>query len=1077
MSEESQPKSLLEMWDAREIDDNQSQEYEDQLDKDLARLAELWNKIDTQTEARNVDPDLVNEAMERAAADATGAVVAPPTLTVPISVTLRTPYDAKVDVKPLVRQITNNIYLSISNQWRSSIPKFPARQGMISSLDPDFSTTDIYTWAGYDGPRVLDEIFHFVIDNLFTDLEQNEKGKYEWNETKFLKQDETEKKSRFIISKDMKYAHLITTGSIPILRQRSEEMIRTPDFVDDRRKMSIIVQEAEKAGHIDSSMALHYRAVAAGDIEDENLRNYIQNNPVLVNDFVSWLDTVETRQYDYYDPTTDTVQPGFITQLQKDNKKFSANEVRSQMESEADDPQFDNVTLFPIPETLSESAIERERYQRYITSGWDPDDNLSDNIEKVLADLYNLDPKTSDPTVNSKNKNARTELHKAVILGMRDWAVKQNLDLNIPEAQEAIFGVVDHWLSELDPDAAIELLVEQEEMVEGWKFAELTLNTKKSRIADKIEEAGIRDNYGTLIMKKDLPELWLTAITQDYLEQVQSAKDRIKAPTIDEFLSKVKYGPDLVRIGGTGVRYGKEVVQDSILSMVPAVVNQNRLDKVTTKNIEDLAKDFLGSRGINWGQLPAEHRDYIIYNMIGPSYFEYRDLLSKVGPSTQLPITTEQYEAMAGYEPEPPQYERDPSGEMEHYTSNKAQLPLTNLLEFANDGIITLDERYQQRMKTLQGRQTLAKELINRFTPPMGTPATYEQFTEAGGLDWLEKFSSLAEALEDKEYNDWYQKNVQKGAEADRKGVEKAQINTQANLKSLVIDEFRKRNLLQPGVSNEFLDNFDKKTLPSVINNILLAGGLNPDEDPERQVADIVSKWTADAPAYDWREEDYQRQFRSAAPPAPPVPGFPGFRVERPTPFRITELQPQLEQLAYDRPEFAQYVQRQLTSPSFMASFRQARKPVLPSSIGGIMEQILEPGSFIGEQLRTERSPTTQISQKEAEPGDFSARMPQIPIDPTFRSRAISTVKAGLVRRPDVTLAGFYQTSLPGFEESFRRSPLFAQQETRLETERAQEEARLKALDAAEERERRQGLRRGAAGGYRGYTRFARREN
>ena len=81
------------------------------------------------------------------------------------------------------------------------------------------------------------------------------------------------------------------------------------------------------------------------------------------------------------------------------------------------------------------------------------------------------------------------------------------------------------------------------------------------------------------------------------------------------------------------------------------------------------------------------------------------------------------------------------------------------------------------------------------------------------------------------------------------------------------------------------------------------------------------------------------------------------------------------------------------------------------------------------------------------------------------------------MRRPDVTLAGFYQTSLPGFEESFRRSPLFAQQETRLETERAQEEARLKALDAAEERERRQGLRRGAAGGYRGYTRFARREN
>jgi hypothetical protein len=173
-----------------------------------------------------------------------------------------------------------------------------------------------------------------------------------------------------------------------------------------------------------------------------------------------------------------------------------------------------------------------------------------------------------------------------------------------------------------------------------------------------------------------------------------------------------------------------------------------------------------------------------------------------------------------------------------------------------------------------------------------------------------------------------------------------------------------------------------------------------------------------------------------------------------------------------------------------MASFRQARKPVLPSSIGGvwvdgervpgkkgIIEQILEPGSFIGEQLRTERSPTTQISQKEAEPGDFSDRMPQIPIDPTFRSRAISTVKAGLVRRPDVTLAGFYQTSLPGFEESFRRSPLFAQQETRLETERAQEEARLKALDAAEERERRQGLRRGAAGGYRGYTRFARREN
>jgi len=212
--------------------------------------------------------------------------------------------------------------------------------------------------------------------------------------------------------------------------------------------------------------------------------------------------------------------------------------------------------------------------------------------------------------------------------------------------------------------------------------------------------------------------------------------------------------------------------------------------------------------------------------------------------------------------------------------------------------------------------------------------------------------------------------------------------------------------------------------------------------------------------------------------------GFPGSRVERPTPFRVKELQPQLEQLAYERPEFAQYVQKQLTSPSFMASFRQARKPVLPSSIGGIMMQILDPERTLwtdpltGTPETPEHAPGFRIKEP-VSPDPVWERRPGEPdpgVDPVERARTISSVKAGLVRRPDVTLAGFYQTSLPGFEESFRRSPLFAQQETRLETERAQEEARLKALDTAEERARRQLLRRGGAGGRGGYTRFARRE-
>jgi len=167
-----------------------------------------------------------------------------------------------------------------------------------------------------------------------------------------------------------------------------------------------------------------------------------------------------------------------------------------------------------------------------------------------------------------------------------------------------------------------------------------------------------------------------------------------------------------------------------------------------------------------------------------------------------------------------------------------------------------------------------------------------------------------------------------------------------------------------------------------------------------------------------------------------------------------------------------------------MASFRQARKPVLPSSIGGIMMQILDPERTLwtdpltGTPETPEHAPGFRIKEP-VSPDPVWERRPGEPdpgVDPVERARTISSVKAGLVRRPDVTLAGFYQTSLPGFEESFRRSPLFAQQETRLETERAQEEARLKALDTAEERARRQLLRRGGAGGRGGYTRFARRE-
>ena len=329
-------------------------------------------------------------------------------------------------------------------------------------------------------------------------------------------------------------------------------------------------------------------------------------------------------------------------------------------------------------------------------------------------------------------------------------------------------------------------------------------------------------------------------------------------------------------------------------------------------------------------------------------------------------------------------------------------------------------------------------------------------------------------------------------------GVELKQFGdvfgSESNRKAAVMQMAVNQGVIGEDTSPEFIDHFTRNILPRISQK---AGFSNATNMGELQSA--VSGYIDELPAYDRYESDFRRQFMSSSARAPQIPktfsfegktyDLPGFTVGAPKKLEF-EFDPafvtdEVLKMAEDRPEFARFISSEMKKPGFMQQWQEASKP-----------------TFDAEAFESQRG---TIAQKAAAKLAEMDAADKVPIDPTdYAGDITSTQKeidanresqrrqqeffagAGFQRQakfqamtPGQTTEEFFAGQLPGFEQRYKDSAYFKQEESRLKQEAEQQAARedreRRTRTERSQRERRALLRSGTGQG-RGLSVFTRRQ-
>ena len=329
-------------------------------------------------------------------------------------------------------------------------------------------------------------------------------------------------------------------------------------------------------------------------------------------------------------------------------------------------------------------------------------------------------------------------------------------------------------------------------------------------------------------------------------------------------------------------------------------------------------------------------------------------------------------------------------------------------------------------------------------------------------------------------------------------GVELKQFGdvfgSESNRKAAVMQMAVNQGVIGEDTSPEFIDHFTRNILPRISQK---AGFSNATNMGELQSA--VSGYIDELPAYDRYESDFRRQFMSSSARAPQIPktfsfegktyDLPGFTVGAPKKLEF-EFDPafvtdEVLKMAEDRPEFARFISSEMKKPGFMQQWQEASKP-----------------TFDAEAFESQRG---TIAQKAAAKLAEMDAADKVPIDPTdYAGDITSTQKeidanresqrrqqeffagAGFQRQakfqamtPGQTTEEFFAGQLPGFEQRYKDSAYFKQEESRLKQEAEQQAARedreRRTRTERSQRER-QALLRGGTGQGRGLSVFTRRQ-
>ena len=264
-------------------------------------------------------------------------------------------------------------------------------------------------------------------------------------------------------------------------------------------------------------------------------------------------------------------------------------------------------------------------------------------------------------------------------------------------------------------------------------------------------------------------------------------------------------------------------------------------------------------------------------------------------------------------------------------------------------------------------------------------------------------------------------------------------------------------------------------------------------------------------PAFNVLESDFRRQFMGSSKTPHAIPRdftdpatgktyqLPEFTVGAPKelefefdPYFITE---EVQDLALERPEFANFLAQEMKKPGFMQAWQKASQPTFDAEkfetlrsgpvdpetgerVGGVAERAA------AELAETKRELEALERFGQYAPGSLSEDTTRLEEQ---RRQQEFFAGAGFQRQakfqattPGQTTEEFFTAQLPGFERRYKDSAFFKQEEARLKQEAEQQAARedRERRTRTDRRQReRQALLRSGTGQGRGLSVFRRRES
>ena len=361
-------------------------------------------------------------------------------------------------------------------------------------------------------------------------------------------------------------------------------------------------------------------------------------------------------------------------------------------------------------------------------------------------------------------------------------------------------------------------------------------------------------------------------------------------------------------------------------------------------------------------------------------------------------------------------------------------------------------------------------------------PEDFDRFSnELDGVD------SFGDAIEDDVLATGIQSSYEKYTQQTA-GDERRSFNTPNNLANLVKEQLRTEGYLGLNSTEGFENLINSKAIPEIVRRIANAGGADNEEDLRRLVADLTSRENMGTdqglPAYLLDENMYLAQVGPTGLPTtdPNLTGEPpsignlrellGTRVQQKAPtFSKEEVDPILQELAVERPEFYAFVTDQMGTSQFAEAWRQASVPqVDEAGISGRLGGETEDSEFMrrrqqslldAARARYDKEYTDLVNKGEDTPETLAAL--QATLDAAEKRYEMETsidlrtgegkvvddafMSGGFAKQmivdefttPGLTSQEFLKGRLAGFETRFEASPFF-----KLEQDRVQQEEERK---------------------------------